>query len=309
MYVLHNISAHVLGDNLDFSHFMVISIAYSGEQCYNNAVLRKEEMHMKQALEIPPFPISKNVYFVGTHAVSVHLIDTGDGLIMIDTGYPHMRSQILENFSMLGFNPEDIRVILHTHGHYDHIGSTVAFKHISGAKTYISRADNEIVNGHLNLSWAEEMGFERLCPFDSDVLLEDGDCVRLGNTQIRCLLVPGHTEGTMAFIFQTELNGKQYIAAMHGGVGTNSMEGWFLKKHGLSTACRADFRAGLRRLKKLSVDIVLGNHPDQNDTGGKAKRVLAGETEACVDPHEWQFFLENCEMKLDEMLAREQGDG
>lgn len=256
--------------------------------------------------DIAPFRLAGNIYFVGSRAVSVHLIDTGEGLILIDTGYPYMKEQILCSIRALGFDPADIRILLHSHGHYDHIGCTMDFKALSGAKTYITRIDNEIINGKRPLSWAEELGFEPLPPFDCDVLLEDGDRVSLGNTSIECRLVPGHTEGTLAFFFETEDNGRRLTAAMHGGVGTNSMEAWFLDKYGLDYGLREIFRNDLHRLAEIPVDIVLGNHPDQSDTEGKLARIFAGEKDACIDSGEWKRFMKACEDRLDRLIASEQ---
>ena len=255
--------------------------------------------------DIAPFRLWNNIHFIGGRAVSVHLIDTGAGLILIDTGYPHMRDSILDNLRALGFDPGDIRILLHSHGHYDHIGNTEYLRALSGAKTYISRIDNEIVNGHRNLSWADELGYDRLPSFDCDVLLEDGDVVALGNTRILCRLAPGHTEGTFAFFFES---GGMRVA-MHGGVGLNSLARDFLKRRNLPPDLPERFRQSLRALREEPVDIVLGNHPDQNDTKGKAARLRAGDMRAFVDPGEWRRFLEAREQMLDQMLEREREEG
>lgn len=255
--------------------------------------------------DIAPFKMVGNLYFIGSRAVSVHLIDTGDGLILIDTGYPSMQEQILTSMRTLGFDPADIRILLHSHGHYDHIGCTMHLKSLSGAKTYITRIDNDIVNGRRNLSWADELGYDVLPYFDCDVLLEDGDVIELGNTRIQCRLAPGHTEGTLCFFFEIEEGGRRYTAAMHGGVGTNSLEKAFLEKYGLPMELREIFRRDLRELKKVPVDVVLGNHPDQNDTEGKLARILAGEKDACIDPGEWARFMQACEARLDKLIADE----
>lgn len=251
--------------------------------------------------DISPFRLYNNIYFVGGRDVSVHIIDTGEGLVMIDTGYPYMRERIENNMRSLGLMPESIRLIIHSHGHYDHTGCTGYFKSLSGAKTAISRIDNNIVNGMLNLSWADELGLERLDPFSCDVLIDDGDVISVGNTSIRCVAAPGHTAGTMALFFYSG----DKICSMHGGVGTNSMEKAFLERYGLSEDCRDAFRQGLHRLADEHVDIVLGNHPDQNDTEGKLARLKNGDENAFVDPGEWKRFLLNCERRLDAMLSEE----
>lgn len=256
--------------------------------------------------DIYPFQMLGNLYFVGSRAVSVHLIDTGDGLILIDTGFPNMYQQLCASMRTLGFDPADIRMLLHSHGHYDHIGCTARLKEISGARTCISRIDNDIVNGKRDLSWAHELGFEPLPPFECDMLLEDGDVVELGSTRIQCRLAPGHTEGTLCFFLEIQDGGRRYTAAMHGGVGTNSMETAFLRKYSLPFELRDRFREGLHRLAEIPVDVVLGNHPDQNDTEGKLRRIRNGERLACVDSGEWPRFLADCERRLDKLLVSEQ---
>ena len=77
-------------------------------------------MAKREKTPIPPFRLWNNICFIGSEAVSVHLIDTGAGLILIDTGYPYMRDTIVSNMRALGYEPADIRILLHSHGHYDH---------------------------------------------------------------------------------------------------------------------------------------------------------------------------------------------
>lgn len=253
--------------------------------------------------DIQPFKMYGNLYFVGSRKVSVHIIKTEDGLIMIDTGYPEMYEQILDSMDKLELDPKDICAIFHSHGHIDHYGCTAEFKKISGAKTYISRIDNDILNGTYDLSFAREIGREPIPPFDCDVLVEDGDTFTFGSTTVRCVLTPGHTDGVLSFFINIEENGKSIVAAMHGGVGMNSMESDFLKKYGLSFDCRNKFRKGLHSLAKEPVDLVMGNHPHQNNTEEKLKKVLFSEE--IVDKSEWKKFLSNTESKLDSLIEKE----
>lgn len=253
---------------------------------------------------IPPFKMHGNVYFVGSAAVSVHMIDTEQGLVLIDTGYPNMYEQILDSIATLGFDPKSITAIFHTHGHIDHYGCTRELKALSGATTYVSRIDNDIINGRYDLSWAKELGCERIPPFSCDVLLEDGDVFTFGSTTVRCVHTPGHTAGVMSyFITARDEKGDAFVAAMHGGIGTNSMRAEFLQSYGLSLDCRDRFREGLHRLASERVDLVLGNHPEQNETKAKREAVLSGAS--ILDAGEWQRFLITAEEILDWLLKSE----
>lgn len=255
--------------------------------------------------DIRPFCMLGNVYFVGSRAVSVHIIDTGAGLIMIDSGYPVMWEQILYSMRSLGLDPADLRILILSHGHYDHTGCAEKFRQQFGTKIYISRTDNDIINGTRNLSWADELGYPRLPDFDADVLLDDGDEVKLGNTSLRCVLAPGHTEGTLAMFFETVHDDKTYTCAMHGGVGANSLVPSYLNRCGLPLSLQDTFRDGLKKLADIHVDVVLGNHPNQNDTEGKLARVLSGDKDACIDPGEWARFLQESESLLDAAIQND----
>ena len=86
----------------------------------------------------PSFKIFGNLYFVGTEPASTHVIDTGDGLIMLDTGYQHSLYLVLDGMYRLGLDPRELKYILLTHGHIDHLGAARALVELTGAKTAIS---------------------------------------------------------------------------------------------------------------------------------------------------------------------------
>ena len=262
---------------------------------------------MEPALQsdILPFRLYPRLYFVGSSRVSVHLIETEEGLVLIDTGYPDMADQILASIRSLGFDPKKICAIFHSHGHIDHFGSTLLFKELSGAKTYISRIDNDVVNGKNDLSWANELGMERLPFFDCDVLVDDGDVFTFGSVSIRCVLSPGHTDGVMSFFISLPGDDKNppIVAAMHGGVGRNTLAASYLEKAGLSFDRRDRYRETLHKLAPEKVDLVIGNHPNQSHTLDKRAKIMAGES--IVDPAEWQLRLKGWERAFDRMLEEE----
>ena len=236
---------------------------------------------------IPPVKIFGNLYFVGTIPASTHIIDTGDGLIMMDSGYQHSLYLVLHNMYKLGLNPADLKYIVHTHGHIDHMGATQSLVRLFGCKTFLGRPDKDYVNGVLPLSWAKELGLE-LIPMEADVLLDDGDKICLGNTEITAVATPGHTPGAMSYFFDVTDGKETYRAALHGGMGINTMRTAFLEEYGLPCSCRDDFIASQTKLSEMKCDIYLGNHAGQNRTPEKINKVLSGDTKAFVDPSEWK---------------------
>lgn len=231
--------------------------------------------------DMKPFRMAGNLYFVGTFKASSHLIDTGDGLILIDTGYEETAEVVIESVTELGFDVRDIRYILHSHGHCDHTDGTPRMVEVSGAETFLAKADLKYLKG-----WTP----------DHD--LRDGDVITLGNTQILCLSTPGHTEGTTSFFFNVEDGGKVYRAGMFGGAGTNQLKKDFLDQQGCSWLNRGLFFSSIDRLKKEHVDIFVGNHAWNNRTRENYELMLTADHNPFIDDSKWLPFLEKCERDL-----------
>jgi metallo-beta-lactamase class B len=243
-----------------------------------------------------PFCIAGNLYYVGNQDVSSHLIDTGAGLILIDTTYPQTVYLLLDSIHRLGFNPDDIHTILHCHPHYDHCGGTRAMVDLTGARTALGREDCEILNERRDLSWATEYGMEFHESFQPDRLLDDGDIVHLGNTTIECLHTPGHTAGCMSYFFNVTVGTENLTAGIFGGPGLNTLSDNYLNFYKLPVSRRSDYLASVQRLKSRHVDIFIGAHPEHNDTPGRQSRLGQGNN-PFMDPQGWQAFLDDLEIK------------
>lgn len=236
--------------------------------------------------KVEPFRIIGNIYFVGTFQASCHLIDTTQGLILIDPGYFDTAYLVLRSIYKLGFDPADIKYILNTHWHDDHTGATAAMADLSGAKTLIGRYDGEKAKQY----------------FAPDILLADGDTLSLGNTTISFMETPGHTKGTISFFFDTEENEKIYRVGMFGGAGANTLVKGAFDYDG----CREGYRRSLHRLQKEKVDVFIGNHVWNNDTVGKGEHLLKTGENTFIDSGLWHEFLDFCEKRLDEIIRKEQ---
>ena len=231
---------------------------------------------------IEPFRVVGNVYFVGTFQASCHLIDTGDGLILIDPGYANTLYLVIDSIHRLGFDPKDIRYIINTHWHRDHTEATAALANLTGAKTLLGIEDDEKARRF----------------FAPDILVKDGDTLSLGNTTITFMETPGHTKGTISFFFETGA----YRVGMFGGAGANTMRQGHLDFDG----AREAYRASLHRLNKERVDVFIGNHVWNNDTFTKAKILKETGENPFIDSTLWHQFLDFCEKRLDDVIAKDE---
>ena len=232
-----------------------------------------------------PFRIIGNVYFVGTYPASSHLIDTGEGLILIDTGYADTLFLVVDGIHRLGFDPMDIKYILNTHWHGDHTAGTAALAGITGAKTLIGWQDAEKAKAY----------------FQPDILIHDGDTLTLGNTTLTFMETPGHTKGTVSFFFETTDGDRTYRAGSFGGAGANTLVQGKFDYEG----CREDYRSSLNRLRAEMVDVFLGNHVWNNNTYEYGNLLLTTGENRFIDSTLWGKFLDFCEQRLDAVIAKE----
>lgn len=256
-------------------------------------------------MDRPPFPIVGNLYFVGNLWCSSHLIDTGDGLILLDTPTAGSLPGLLFNIAALGFNPRELKYIVVSHAHSDHFGAVVALAHLTGAKTFMSAVDTRDMRENpermekMNL----DLGYYNEC-FTPDVELEDGDIISLGNTQMRCVLTPGHTVGVMSHFWTLEDRDRTFHVGIYGGAGFVSLSRAALKRNGQPMSLQQDFLDSIEKVWDEPVEIMLGNHPFHNDVYFKRRRFLAGEEDAFIDPGEWHRFLEELRSKFQNFLKK-----
>lgn len=234
---------------------------------------------------IKPFKIMGNVYFVGCYSASSHLIDTGDGLILIDTGYTDTLHLLVNSIYELGFSPYDVKYIIHTHWHWDHTESTKPLVALCGAKTFIGKKDALNVKRY----------------FEPDVLLSDGDVVELGNTKIEIVETPGHTEGCISVFFDTVDNGKTYKVGMFGGAGANTL----VPESFDYPDCRNGYYNSIERLMQRKVDVFIGNHVWNNNTEENGEWLRTTGENKFINQDVWYDFLNHCKSRLDRIIEQE----
>ena len=236
-----------------------------------------------------PFRVAPRVYYVGNTWVGAYLIDTGDGLAIIDTTVFEGVYLVLEAVRDLGYDPHDIKNILLTHCHVDHSGGVNQIKAISGSTVWQSKEDTEFMNQPAN----QELGdlFKNV-PYLVDAYFDDNKTLNWGEVSIRTVLTPGHTPGTTSFFITVpdEKDGT-LVVGLHGGVGPNTMTDEYFEKFGLDKGLRQRFIDDCERLKAIHVDISIPSHPAHGDLMSRISQNPMDYT-PLVDAQEWPRFLD-----------------
>lgn len=204
----------------------------------------------------PNMKLLNNLYQIGgpalTHTfdASGYLLETEKGLYLIECGTPEGYELYLNNIRSLGFNPEDIKAIFGTHGHFDHVGAASLFKRDFGCSFYLHGLDKEQVEKGDNIATtAEPLYGSDFPPCKVDAELHDGDAFDFGNIKMEVLHTPGHTPGGVCFI----LNISQLSVLIAG----DTLYGGFCN---FIKSSEPDWRKSLDRICERHFDLMGFGH-------------------------------------------------
>ncbi|MGD9854061.1 MAG: MBL fold metallo-hydrolase [Planctomycetaceae bacterium] len=238
--------------------------------------------------EVLPFRIFDNVYYVGGTLFSSYIVTTSEGLILIDAnmGGP-LTKPFLQRIADLGFHLDEIKYVLITHAHVDHVGAAAELQR-HGAKVVMGLIDWDYAQTQYDLP-----GFRFEMP-RRDVAARDGDRITLGDTTIDCLASPGHTPGATSYIVPVRDGEHEYRAIVLAGQGTNfsgldQAEAFVDTMERLVTMAWSDWRDG----NPLSVN--LSAHPEFGQIIDRARLLQhrqPGQPHPYVDPYGTIVFLE-----------------
>jgi metallo-beta-lactamase class B len=172
----------------------------------------------REAWYAEPAKVFDNLYFVGGKVHSAWALTTSEGIIIIDTIYPYnSRELIIGGLEKLGLDPEDIRYVIISHAHGDHIGGAQLLQERFNAQVVMGEADWELVerypNRYATMSPSRQGG--------RGVVAYDGMGITLGDTTVRLWETPGHTRGTLSYTFTVFDNGEPVAVAYSGGTAFN----------------------------------------------------------------------------------------
>lgn len=194
-----------------------------------------------------PVKVFDNLYFVGMKTLSSWVLTTSDGIILLDTVVHYgVKDTIVAGLEQLGLDPAGIRYVIVAHGHNDHFGGAKYLQDTYGARVVMSAEDWNHIE-----TWPQ-LGSPAALP-KRDIMAKDGDEITLGETTVRLVLTPGHTPGTMSFIFPVR-DGTAVHRVGYWGGGTVS----FLKPEDIDIYVKS-----ARRFRDIdpAIDVEMSNHP------------------------------------------------
>jgi glyoxylase-like metal-dependent hydrolase (beta-lactamase superfamily II) len=251
---------------------------------------------------IEPFRIVGNLYYVGASNIASYLIATSRGLILLDAGTREMLPMVQSGIVKLGFQLQDVKIILTSHAHWDHVESDAAMKRATGAQVMALAEEVPALSSGKDRTGVGELGWE---PIAIDRVLHDGEDVVLGDVTMHALLTAGHTQGCTTWTTTVKDSGRSYAVAILC-VPQAAADMKLIGNPHYPTAVE-DLTRSLRVLKALTPDIFLDGHPAEM-FAGKLARLRAGEVpNPLVDHAGYRTYLAEAEADLQRRLKAERG--
>lgn len=246
-----------------------------------------------------PFRIYGSTYYVGTCGIAVILIASTDGHVLIDSGTRSGAEQVAANVEALGFEVSDIRFLLHSHEHFDHVGGLAYLQELSGAQVIASEAAAEVLRTGIADPRDPQAGMhDPMPPVPVSRTVRGGDKVALGAISMVAVDTPGHTPGALSWAWRSCENDtcKSFVYA--DSLSPVSRDDYRFSDH---PEYVANYRLSLTRVAELPCDFLLTPHPSSSQM---LKRMA---NDGLEDSTQCRRFADRTANALEKRLAKESG--
>jgi metallo-beta-lactamase class B len=251
-----------------------------------------QEDRTQDRVAFPAHKMIGNVHYVGTGTLNSYLITTPEGHILINTNFEETVPLLRASVEQLGFKMTDIKIILGSHAHADHMQGDAAVKELTGGATVMAMEQD--VPALKNMTPGNK-------PHPVDRVLHDGEQVKLGGTVLTAHLTPGHTRGCTTWTMRVPEGGRTYDVVI---ACAGLQDGARLVNNKNYPEIADDFARSVKTYRKLPADVFLAAHSWFFDLAGKHAK-LGSATNPYIDPAGYKAWVDNMEKNLTSMLAEQ----
>lgn len=252
------------------------------------------EDRSQDRVAFPAHKIIGNFHYVGTGTLNSYLITTPQGHILINTNFEETVPLLREAVQKLGFQMTDIKIILGSHAHGDHMQADAIVKELTGGAMVMAMEQD--VPGLKNMKAPSGK------PHPVDRVLKDGEQVTLGGTTLTAHLTPGHTRGCTTWTTRITEGGRSHdVLIACGGLQEDAR----LVNNKNYPEIADDFARSIKKYKTLRADVFLAAHSWFFDLAGKYKRLGTSTTNPYIDPAGYKAWVDNMEKNWNTLMAEQ----
>ncbi len=251
----------------------------------------------QQDAQFPPHKVIGNIYYVGTETLASFLITTPQGHILVNSMYERNWPVIRKSIEQLGFKAADIKIILGSHAHADHMEADALIKEATGAQVMAMAEDVPALQAMKPGGKAHPI----------DKVLHDGDQVTLGGTTLVAHLTPGHTKGCTTWTMKAQEGGRSYDVVIIGSMGVNP--GTRLVNNPNNPTIAEEYVRGYKVMHSLPCDVPLGSHPAMYNMTEKHRKLARGSPNPFIDPQGYKAEIDLVERTFTAVLEEQRKVG
>ncbi|GGY88887.1 subclass B3 metallo-beta-lactamase [Pseudoduganella plicata] len=253
-----------------------------------------------------PFTMYGNVHYVGQRGISAVLVTSPQGHILIDVGTEKSPQAVAAHIRQLGFKVEDIKYILTSHAHGDHIGGTAALQRLSGA-TVIGSANSVpvLASGKPDEADPQAGSLPDTAPVARTRVVKDGDVVTVGPLALTAHETPGHTRGGLSWTWQATENGRTVDMVFADSLNAIGANGFKYGGDPRYPQARADVAASIAKVAGFRCDVLISAHPEGSELWERKARQAKLGNAAFIDAEACRKYGAKAKARLAKQLAGE----
>ena len=254
----------------------------------------------------PPFRILGDSWYVGTCGIAAILVASPQGHVLIDSGTEAGGELILANLRRIGVDPEDVRYILASHEHFDHVGGHAILAKATGAQIIASPLAAPVLESGMvsDEDPQADAGRPAMAPVKVARIIQDGETLTLGDIAITAHATPGHTPGAMSYTWTACASDDEPPAcrriAYVDSLSPVSADSYRFSDHPQTIAA---FRTSISKVSQLPCDELLTPHPSASSLIEKLRDGTLGSPGQC------QRYAAALTSALDKRLSKERAGG
>jgi metallo-beta-lactamase class B len=256
--------------------------------------------HAAANLPFPPHRIADNLYYVGSRQLSTYLVTSKKGHILINSSFESTVPLIRRNVEQLGFRFSDVKILLASHAHGDHVEGHALLRQLTGAQVLVMRGDDGVIRSG---GQGQYLYKDRWKPCPVTRVLEDGDKVTLGEVTLVARRTPGHTRGCTTWTMRTTDRGKPYDVVIVGSPNVNP--GYRLVDNQDYPEIAPDFAHSFQVWRSLPCDIFLGAHGKYYGLEEKYPRLGKTDQNPFIDPAGYRAYIDEREQAYRAVLDQQ----
>jgi metallo-beta-lactamase class B len=247
----------------------------------------------------PPYRVHGNTWYVGTCGIGAILITGDEGHVLIDSGTEEGAQIVAANIEALGFKPGDVKRLLMSHEHFDHVGGVARLQQLTGAPLVASRRAAPVMRTGITDPADPQAGMHE--PFAGVAKVEElpeSGIVNVGGLELHAIATPGHTPGALSWHWRSCEDDRCLTIAYADSLSPVSRDDYRFSDH---PGYLEEYRAGIDRLAALRCDIVLTPHPSASGMRERLVERDLARAPSCSD------YAAAIQVRLDERLLEEAG--